>query len=141
MKNYLSELTVETIPIPVLNESKMSKEVVVAVSEAQAYRADRHLAPLNADQRKAQVKQAEELLAWYMMGTGNDRPEGISTCDASKKNAWLQNTGGVIDTDGNPKISYFMLKNFIRDNSGESECDEHVVPCTCATSAKELVLE
>jgi len=115
MKNYLSELTVETTAAPDFDETKMSPEVTKAVQEEEAYRAQHHLDPLGSDQRKAQEKQAEELLAWYKMATSSESANGISLWDASEKNAWLGNTGGVINAEGDPKISYFVLKNFIHD--------------------------
>jgi GH35 family endo-1,4-beta-xylanase len=114
LPNYLSELTVETTLDPRFNESKMSPEVRQAEKEAEDYRTQHGQDQLAPEQRMAQEKQAEELLAWYKMAVNGKNTMGISLWDGSEKNAWNQNTGGVIDIKNQPKTSYFMLQDFTR---------------------------
>ena len=116
VKSYVSELTVETTGASKnFDEAKLSPDVQRAVDHDADYRNDNNLPPLSSEDRKAQEQQAEELLAWFKMSTANDRNMGISLWDGSDKNAWLGNTGGVMDSDYNRKISYFAVQEFIQE--------------------------
>jgi GH35 family endo-1,4-beta-xylanase len=114
-KNYVSELTVETTPAPDFDESKMSPAVQKAEREMAQYRAEHHEGPLTIDQRKAEEQQAEEMLCWYKLAANNKNTIGITLWDGSEKNAWLQNTGGVLDRDMEPKIAFFAVQDYIRE--------------------------
>jgi GH35 family endo-1,4-beta-xylanase len=112
--NYVSELTVETTPAPNFDERKMSPEVQKAEKEMAQYRTDHREAPLTVDQRKAEEQQAEEMLAWYKLAANNKNTKGITLWDGSEKNAWLKNTGGVLDQNMEPKVSYFAVQDYIK---------------------------
>jgi hypothetical protein len=114
-KSYISELTVETTPDRNFDQGHMSQAVKKAEHEQEQYRKNNGLPPLNEQDRKAQEKQSEELLAWYKLATANPQNIGISLWDGSEKNAWNGNTGGVIDSDYNKKISYFALQDYIQE--------------------------
>jgi len=120
-KNYVSELTVETTAAPGFDESKMSPQVQRAEQQMAQYRAAHGEAPLTTDQRKAEEQQAEEMLAWYKLAENNPNTIGITLWDGSEKNAWLQNTGGVLDAQMQPKISYFAVQDYLNQPNSDDK--------------------
>ena len=115
MKTNISELTVETTVGGDFDESKMSEALKKAEKADEQYRKGERLAPLSKKDRQAQERQAEELLAWYKLSVASKDNIGISLWDGSHKNAWLENTGGVLDSDNHKKVSYFALQEFISE--------------------------
>ena len=113
MPTYVSEITVQTNNTKKVNEAALSPQVQDAVKQEEQYRKDKHLQPLSEQDRWAQETQAEQLLTMYRLTMANKNTVGISLWDFSDKNAWNGNTGGVLDTNLDPKISYFALQRFI----------------------------
>jgi GH35 family endo-1,4-beta-xylanase len=113
--NYISELTVETTPAPHFDESKMSPEVKEAETKReQDFQRTHNQAVLPETQRKAEEQQAEELLAWYKTALNNKNTIGITLWDGSEKNAWNGNTGGPLDANNDPKISYYAIQEYLQ---------------------------
>jgi GH35 family endo-1,4-beta-xylanase len=111
--NYISEITVQTRGGDNIDETRLSPEVTSAVKKAQQYRESHGLKPLTDQERRAQEMQAEQLLIMYRLAGANQSTIGVSLWDFTDKNGWNGSTGGVLDSNLDPKVSYFALQEFI----------------------------
>jgi len=115
--DYISEITVDTNPAGRIDQSTLPPEVSLAVAKEDYYRKLHNLSPLTDAQKQAQEMQAEQLLVMYKLAMHSSTTVGVSLWDYTDRNAWNQNTGGVLDTNLDPKISYYALQNLIQENS------------------------
>ena len=113
---YVSEVTVPTMaPNQGVDESRFSPEVLNAAKTAEAYRAAHNLPPLSTEQRQGQELQAEQLLALYKVAGSTPNVNGVSLWDFTDRNSWIHNTGGVLDEQLKPKISYYAIQTYLAE--------------------------
>ncbi|HEY9676917.1 MAG TPA: endo-1,4-beta-xylanase [Drouetiella sp.] len=118
---YISEITAKTEDSRSVDESKLSPEAQTGLAREVAYRQSHDIPAMTEAQRNAQLRQAEQLVALYKLAASNKDVNGVSLWDFTDRNAWNGNTGGVLDSGLDPKISYYALQEYIASHSRRAE--------------------